>query len=100
MKNMILKAALCMLAFCSMGSIQSGEPDLRTDALYTYAEIMNQPWSDRLENQLGNHGEWNFLTTVEKIAVLERLRDQALLSQYDVDSWDLAQAPAPFTMGG
>jgi hypothetical protein len=100
MKNILLKATVCMLAFCSMGLLDAKAmgpaPLMPTTTIC--AQIKNNPWSENLEKMTTDN--WNRFSNEQKTAILERLGDQGLLSQYEVDSWDLNKAPAPFTMGG
>ncbi len=58
-----------------------------------FEDIMTNPWdSDKQGNVFSFWGVWN---TAEKYAILQRLCDQGLLSQSEVDRWNMYVIPEP-----
>lgn len=56
-----------------------------------FQAIMQKPWSNRMQVEI-TFG-WRNWNPGQKQAILQRLCDQGLLSQSEVDNWPMSQRP-------
>lgn len=63
-----------------------------------FKNIMENPWNSTMQKNVDVDWESNF-NMGEKSAILQRMCDQGLLSQSQVDNWDMNVVPKA-TMGG